>query len=85
MDSENINITDGKTGTEEADKAVSLEDMFERIEEIVNALEDKDIKIEDAIVRYEEGMKLIAECNSRIDGIEEKVLVLGSDGSTDEF
>lgn len=73
-----------KENVEEATD-ISLEDMFTEIEKIIKDLEDRDISIEKAIGRYEEGMKLLARCNDRIDGIEKKVMVLSKDGTADEF
>lgn len=63
----------------------TLEDMFEQIDNIVEALEDPDIAIEDAFKQYEKGMELLKGCNEKIDTIEKKVLAIGADGELHEF
>lgn len=64
---------------------ITLEEMFDQINGIIEELEDKDIPIEDAFSKYESGMKLLESCNDRIDVIEKKVLALNADGTLDDF
>ncbi len=78
---ENIEIEE----LDQTEPEETLEDMFGRIEEIIGSLEDPDIAIEDAFVRYESGMKLLKNCNERIDRIEKKVLAVGGDGELHEL
>jgi len=63
----------------------TLEELFEQLDNIVEALENPDIAIEDAFSKYEEGMKLLKNCNDKIDTIEKKVLAIGTDGELHEF
>lgn len=67
------------------EKNVSLEEMFGQIENIISELENPEIDIEDAFSKYENGMKILKECNSKIDTIEKKVLVISGNGELDEF
>ncbi len=64
---------------------LSLEEAFERLDELITRLEQPENSLEDAFKAYEEGMKLVKYCNNSIDKVEKKVLVLSQDGELDEF
>ncbi|MBP9997066.1 MAG: exodeoxyribonuclease VII small subunit [Lachnospiraceae bacterium] len=64
-----------------ADNGKTLEEIMNELEECVAKLESSDISLEDSFREYEAGMKLVKECNDRIDGIEKKVQLLEKDGS----
>ena len=51
----------------------SFEDSLEKLEEIVAKMETGDLKLEDSLKLFEEGMRLTHECSQRLDGIEKKV------------
>jgi exodeoxyribonuclease VII small subunit len=51
----------------------SFEDSLEKLEEIVSKMESGDLKLEDSLKLFEQGMKLTAECNQRLADIEKKV------------
>ena len=78
---DNIEIEEIGEGTKER----SLEEMFGEIEDVIEKLEDPDVPIEDAFIRYENGMKILKECNDKLDRIEKKVLVLSENGELNEF
>lgn len=63
----------------------TLDELFKQIDEIVEALENPDIAIEEAFGKYEKGMELLKTCNEKIDTIEKKVLVISENGETNEF
>ena len=81
IQNDNIEIEELGTGSKEK----SLEDMFEAIEDVIVKLEDPDVPIEDAFAEYENGMKILKECNDKLDRIEKKVLVLSENGELNEF
>lgn len=64
---------------------MTLEENFTQLEEHIKKLEDKEISLEEAFRLYQEGMQLLKECNSQIDGIEKKVQVLNENGKTEDF
>ncbi len=66
-------------------KELTLEQMFERLEESIEKLEQEDISLEDSFKIYREGMKLIQTCNEKIDKVEKEVLKLSENGELDEF
>jgi len=68
-----------------SEKDISLEEMFSEIEKVIEELGDPDIAIESAFEKYENGMKLLKDCNDKIDMVEKKVMALNKDGDLDEF
>lgn len=63
----------------------TLQDMLKTLDEQIRALESEDISLEDSFLVYEQGMKLIKECNDKIDRVEKKVLELNADGTLQEM
>ncbi|MBO7339449.1 MAG: exodeoxyribonuclease VII small subunit [Lachnospiraceae bacterium] len=66
-------------------KERSLEENFDRLEELIEALSDSDVSLEDAFRAYSEGVNLLKECNDQIDRVEKKVLVLSGNGELEEL
>lgn len=76
----------GKVRMEEKEsRELKLEEAFEMLEETVAALEREDISLEESFQIYKQGMELLKKCNSSIDMVEKKVLVLNENGETNEF
>ena len=55
-------------------KEQTLEQTFERLEDLIGKLEQEDISLEESFKLYKEGMKLVSSCNDRIDKVEKEVL-----------
>ena len=70
----------GKAKTE-----LTLEEMLVLLDEHVKKLESEDISLEESFHTYEEGMKLLKECNCKIDRVEKKVMQLDDDGSLQDM
>lgn len=51
----------------------NFEQAMARLEEIVEKMESGDLALEDLIVRYEEGMKLVKVCQERLASAEERI------------
>lgn len=66
-------------------KEQTLEQAFEKLEEMIGKLEQEDISLEESFKLYKEGMKLIKSCNDKIDKVEKEVLKLNENGELDEF
>ena len=67
-------------------KAQTLEQSFEKLEQIIGNLENGDVSLEDSFKLYNEGMKLIQNCNQHLDKVEKKIVVLNQkEGDEDEF
>ncbi len=56
-----------------------FEEAFKRLEEIARALEKGDVPLDESMSLYEEGMKLITLCNSRLGEAQEKIAQLSKD------
>ncbi len=64
---------------------MSIEESLERLEQIVEQMEDRNISLEETFSLYEQGIQLVKECSGRIDRVEQKITVLAGEGSEDEF
>ncbi len=51
----------------------AFEEALERLEKIVTQMESGDLKLEDSLKLFEEGMKLTRVCHQRLDEVEKKV------------
>lgn len=69
-------------GTE---KKENLEEMFDRLDQVIGTLEGEDVSLEEAFGLYNQGMKLIRRCNQTINEVEKKILVLDENGEKHEF
>lgn len=62
-----------------AEKKLTFEQAMSRLEEIVSQLEAGDHTLEDSLSLYEEGAKLMKQCNTMLDRAEQKVKKLRVD------
>jgi exodeoxyribonuclease VII small subunit len=58
---------------------LSFEKAMERLEAIVEEMESGKMPLEDLLVRYEEGMKLVKVCQERLSCAEEKIEIITRD------
>lgn len=58
-----------------------LKTKIDRLEKIVTSLEGDELELEKSLTLFEEGMKLVGECNADLDKAEAKILLLSEDGS----
>jgi exodeoxyribonuclease VII small subunit len=64
---------------------LTLEESFERLEQMLEQLEDPQLSLEASFGLYQQGMALLAQCNEKIDTVEKKILIMNGDGELDEF
>ena len=55
---------------------IEFEAAMVRINEIVAKLEDKNLKLDDSLALYEEGISLVAVCKNRLDEAEKRISIL---------
>lgn len=55
---------------------VSVEQLFEWLDGILEKLEDKEVSLEDSFSYYETGIALVKACHEKLDQVEKKILVL---------
>lgn len=68
-----------------AEKDMKLEEAFDKLNTIVEALEKPDVSLEDSFTFYQEGMKLLKKCNDSIDKVEKKLIILSESGESNEL
>ncbi len=59
----------------------SFESAIERLELIVAQMENDKLPLEDLLVRYEEGIKLVAVCSEKLDAAEKKITIITRDAA----
>lgn len=64
----------------------TFEEMLNRLEAIVEEMENMDMGIEKAVKLYKEGVELSLQCSQRLEGVEQQVKLLKekSDGTFKE-
>ena len=64
----------------------NFEQALENLEELVTAMEEGELSLEESLQAFEKGIKLTRECQSALKKAEQKVQVLiNEDGDTKEF
>ena len=66
-------------------KEQTLEEIFGEMEGLLEALESREISLEDSFEKYKEGMELLKAAGEKIDTVEKAMLVLNDQGEADEF
>ena len=61
-------------------KNLNFEDSLAKLEGIVDALEDNDVSLEESVKKFEEGIKLVRDCQKQLNEAELKVNRLMGDG-----
>lgn len=64
---------------------MTMEEAFEKLEEVIEALERGEGSLEEAFAGYEKGIRLLKTCSDKIDKVEKQiqVLVSGEEGGYD--
>ncbi len=57
----------------------TIEKNFEKIEEIISAMQSEDIALDKSFDLYNEGLKLVKDCNEKIDKIEKQIKIIEKD------
>ena len=61
---------------EKAQAELNFETAMDRLEEIVDGMESGKMMLEELIVRYEEGMKLVKVCQERLASAEQRIEII---------
>lgn len=64
---------------------VTLEEYFDQLDEILEALESREITLEDSFQTYARGMELLKKCHDKIDLVEKKMQVINEEGELSDF
>ncbi|WP_062355994.1 exodeoxyribonuclease VII small subunit [Bacillus kwashiorkori] len=65
---------------------LTFEEAMEKLEAIVDVLEEGDVPLEEAITKYKEGMELAKICNVKLKNVEQQLVeILNENGETENF
>ena len=68
------------------EEKLSFEESLEKLEEIVNRLENGDVPLDDAIEEFKNAMDLVKICNEKLEAAEESIAKIVKDnGEVVEF
>lgn len=70
-----------------AEKKLTFEEAMERLEEIVNSMEQGEAPLEESLALFSEGAKLVKQCSTMLDKAEQQVtkLTKSADGVSQEI
>ena len=63
----------------------SLQQIFSYLEQTIKKMEEGEISLEESFQLYHQGMDMLKACNSKIDKVEKKMLLLDEEGEEHEF
>lgn len=67
-------------------KSQTLEESFDQLEKLITQLENENVSLNESFKLYNEGIKLIKNCNQQLDKVEKQIVVLNEgEGATDEL
>ena len=65
---------------------IDFEDALAKLENIVKQIENDEIKLDDAFLQYQEGVKLIKFCQEKLRNVEQQVKILDlANNNLDDF
>jgi exodeoxyribonuclease VII small subunit len=68
------------------DQKISFEEAMNKLEQIVDKLEEGDVPLEEAIAFYKEGMELSKLCHNKLKSVEEQLTqIITEDGRKQNF
>lgn len=72
-----------KKTSESGEESNSFEEAMERVEAIVAAMESDGLQLEEMLVQYEEGARLLAYCQDRIDSAQKRIELISAERKGD--
>ena len=69
-------MPDMSSAPKKAEPQLNFEGAMDRLEEIVEQMESGKMMLEELIVRYEEGMKLVKVCQERLASAEQRIEII---------
>jgi exodeoxyribonuclease VII small subunit len=63
------------------DAQPTFESSIERLEAIVEQMESDSLPLEELLVRYEEGLKLVKFCSEKLDAAEKRIEIISRDAN----
>ena len=66
-------------------KTTSLEESFDKLEEIIGKLENGQVSLDESFKLYNEGIKYVKNCNQQLDKVEKQIVIMNENGVADEL
>lgn len=63
-------------------KSLTLEESFDKLEEVISSMESGNISLEESFKLYNEGIKLVKNCNSQLDKVEKQIVIINGGEET---
>lgn len=60
--------------------ALSVEEAFEKLNQIIGSLDEDGISLEESFRLYQEGVQLLKYCNAKVDMVEKQMILLNESG-----
>jgi exodeoxyribonuclease VII small subunit len=76
-----LNWQDMSSAPKKSEPQMNFEGAMDRLEEIVEQMESGKMMLEELIVRYEEGMKLVKICQERLASAEQRIEIITRNNS----
>lgn len=65
-----------RKASEQQEKKRTVEELFEELEAITDELEEEELPLEEAFLKYQKGMELLKECNGIVEQVEQQLQIL---------
>lgn len=57
----------------------TIEQNFEEIETIIKSMQEEDVTLDKSFELYNQGLKIVKDCNSQIDKIEKQIKIINEE------
>ena len=64
-------------------KASNLEDTFNKLEAVLNEMEQGELTLDESFKKYKECMELLNKCNTMLDKVEKLIVIIDDNGVVD--
>lgn len=55
---------------------MKIEESFKELDKIISSLEGGELSLDESFKKYNEGLKLIKNCNAQLDKVEKQIIVI---------
>ena len=59
-----------------AAESKTIEKAFEELTELIRKMDDDNLPLEESFKLYEKGIKIVKQCNDKIDKVEKKLMII---------